>query len=330
MYKLCRLLFIISSLVFSQENQEDHNLLGNDFDIINEDYQNTVPQRYILIAKKINDELHIAHFNDLDLTGIASLLGYPEDDDLGRTAGIMLNYRLYNMNSSLELNLENWLFSRSTNNPNVDDQQIIEENIAVSIRSRRLQNENSDQYIILGFEFRYDMQKTFIMSFLQKIIHDITPSRTRPIINRDQETFMLTPLFGIGLRFDFVKNSIINIYSSAEIEAHASSDFFERSHIRARVQTGIDFLSVRNNSPPRINLSFIFEYAQFLDGSTESQIGMSFSVCFRLKKGFITPGIAVTRWKSRLDYQYADGESWNTAVFVRLYLGNNSSEYLFN
>lgn len=318
---------LLTPPLLSQEvSHNDEDLLGDDFGTDSQVIPKPRGRRFFFLGKIIKGELYIAHFNDLDLTGIAGLLGYPDDDDLGRTAGLVINYLMQGSDGSLEFNLENWLFSRETNNPDVEDEQVIHERSVVSIRSRRFTDNNSNRYIIMGLEFGYDVQKPFIMSFVQKFVHDITPSRDRPIVGRDERSFMLTPIFGVGQRFDVVDNERINIYATGEIEAQASTAFFERSAIRARVRSGISVAGWQGIEPPLVKLSLLMEYAHFLDGGSESRIGLELSFGFRIGNSYIQPGIAVTRWTSRLDSDYEGDASWNTAIFIRISFLNDEDE----
>jgi hypothetical protein len=99
-------------------SSSDENLLNEDFrtdtTIMSKPQQS---RRIIFLGKIKRSTLTIAHYNDLDLTGIVEILGYPDDDDLGRTAGLVINYLLVGESGSLEVNLENWLFTQDSNNP---------------------------------------------------------------------------------------------------------------------------------------------------------------------------------------------------------------------
>jgi hypothetical protein len=330
--------FIFMGQIFAENTTEtrDEDLLLNDFgttETIMPKPQHH-PRRVILFGKIIKGTLTIAHFNDLDMTGIAGLLGYPNDDDLGRTAGLVINYLLEGERGSFELNLENWLFSKPTNNSNVDDEQIFTERSVVSIRSRRFTGNDRNQYVILGLEFGNEVQSGFIMSFVQKFIHEITPSRTRPFINRNGSQFFLNPIFGIGRRFDILENEQINIFVSGELEAQPSSDFFERSNVRVRTSLNSSIAGWSDHDSPLIRLKLFMEFAQFVNGDHETTVGVQMFIGLNLGKIYFELGINVFRFDSALDQAYEGDASWNTAIFFRFTKRPNRDEddatYLFD
>jgi hypothetical protein len=314
-------ILLMMSSVFAQDliKDGDEGLLVDDFGVtptVMPKPQHR-PRRVILLGRIERGTISIAHFNDLDLTGVAGLLGYPDDDDLGRTAGLVINYLLEGERGSFEINLENWLFSQDTNNPDVDDEQTFSERSVVSIRSRRFTGNNQNQYVIMGLEFGAEVQKPFIMTFVQKFVHEITPSRTRPFIDRDHSDYFLNPIFGIGRNLDILQHEQINIFVNGELEAQASSDFFERSNVRVRASLNTSIAGWSDHDTPLIRLKLFLEHARYIDGEYETTAGLQMFIGINLGKVFFELGINVFYFDSELDRQYEGGGSWNTALFFR-------------
>jgi hypothetical protein len=317
LFLLCVVLFVPSS--YSAESIakiSDQDLLGEEFG--GEVTVMSKPQyhsrRVILLGKISRGTLSIAHFNDIDLTGISRYLGYPNDDDLGRTAGLVINYLLEGENGSLEFNLENWLFSIANG---IEDEQTIEERSVVSIRSRRFTGNDNQSYMIIGLEFSNEVQSRFIMSFVQNFVHEITPSTHRPIINRSGNNFYVNPIFGVGGSYNILEHENINIYVTGELEAQASSRFLERSNVRLRSSLTTSLPVNSDHVTPLIRLRMFMEYAQFVNGEHESTFGLQLFFGINIGEVFFELGLSVYQFASRLDRLYEGEASYNTALVFR-------------
>jgi len=313
---------------------QDSNLLGREFD--NLDPSLSVARnstQVVMVGKVVDGRITIAHYNDEDLLGFGEQLGFPRDDDMGRTAGLVVNYQLNTPDGSIEVDLQNWLFTRWTGNEDNEDEQIIEEVSTIQIRSRQFIDGDDNKWIIIGFNFANHIERPFLMAFLQGFVHDINSnSATRWNVNRDGNSVNLGGIFGIGGRYDILEHRSITISATGELEVQPNTDFLNYGNVRIRASLELRWAAWQTTDTPLLRVRFFAEQIQFFNGDRGGVIGGELFLGLQLGRFHIEPGLSVTRWVSRQDDFYEGSESWNMAVFIRVTIAQDRGDrdrYLF-
>ncbi len=300
----------------SDEIGVDLGLLGKDFSETEVDLSE--PKRVVLIGEVINSGIRIAHYNDEDLTGGLTRIGWPKDDDLGRTAGLQLKFFFEGEDGTIEVNLENWLFSKPSGDITVENGQIVEEYSTIELRSRKFQDPDGKEYLIFGFEFHHTMKDQFIMGFLQDFLHGAGFGRTRTSQGRDGGDVWANVLFGKGGRFDIMKKKAMNLYLTYEGEVAASTDFSEetRGTVRTSLNTSLGYY--KGTKIPIMRIKAYAEYSLFINGEQEYEIGLEMFINVLLKGFQVELGTGVAYFDTRYDRQYEGNQSYNTSLFIRV------------
>ncbi len=323
-------LLLISHSVFS----EDSSLLGNDFD--NLDPSTSLSRnrtQVVMLGKVVNGRITIAHYNDEDLLGFGEQLGFPRDDDMGRTAGLVVNYQLHTDDGSVEIDMQNWLFTRWTGNEDNEDEQILEEVSTIQIRSRQFIDGNDNRWVIIGFSFTNQIERPFLMAFLQGFVHDINSnSATRWNVNRDGNSINLGGIFGVGGKYDILEHRSVTISATGELEVQPNTSFLDYGNVRVRASLELRWAAWQTTETPLLRVRFFAEQIQYFNGDRGGVVGGELFLGFSLGRFFVEPGLSVTRWVSRYDDVYEGGESWNMAIFIRVTVAQDRGDrdrYLF-
>ena len=312
---LLLLFFVFQSLSFAGEFED----IKRDFDLPKGKDGKTIDQRttFFLIGKIENHRVQIVHFNDLDFTGgLAKKLGYPKTDDIGRTSGLVFKYFLDGSDGSLEINLQNWLFTNEIDEPN--HRQFIEEESTVTIRSRLFLDGKKNQYIIIGLSFTNRVQKPFVLSYLQKFVHSLNGSTKRHDIGRPGDHNFLNAIIGYGGRYDILKYRHVAFYFVGEAELSGSTDFKDESGFTVRASANLDLGGWQGIENPILHVRVYYETTLFLDSLRDENFGVEVFLGVSLWKLYLQAGLYVCRFDSALDRRYEGKPSWNTGIFIMM------------
>lgn len=327
LFKLALTALMLSCLISTQawaQSQDDLDFsdIGDDFKLPTEEsvieYESS--KRIFLIGKTIRGKFQIVHYNDEDLLGFAHPGIFPKDDDYGRTAGIVMRYRLSGDEGSLEANIENWLFAQQTGNPDIEDEQTILEETTIALRARILKTELKKTYLIIGAQFTNQSGKPVLMTYLQEMLHNsLSSSSDRHTIERDININYVNMILGMGRRFNLIKTKQVRLYATAEGEVHISSLGESESKLGLTIEAGIEIAGWQTTNNPLLVFRGYLHQDLYEDGTHERILGAELTLGLNTgRTGWrIEPGIAVAIFDTREDLQYEGGISNNTSIFIR-------------
>lgn len=310
------LLFFSATAVLAKPDLEE---IEKDFRIHEFRTDEQAQRKYFfLVGRVVNHQVQLIHFNDIDLTGgAATALGYPSNKDTGRTAGFEFKYILEGSNASVEVNLQNWLFTKPVNPGS--SSQYLEEDSTVAIRSRLFRDGNSNQYIIIGMSFTHRVKRPFMLAYIQQVFHSLNGSKDWQNVERRGTENLLHAIIGYGARYDIVKYRHVVFYFTGEAELQGSTKFLTESNFTVRGALNLDALGwPKDIDNPILHIQVFYETSLFIDNIRDEKFGMELFLGLALGHYFIQSGWIIARMHSDLGQEYYGKPQWQTGIIIRV------------
>ncbi len=315
------LLFSLTVFAQGQSDEVDFSIIGRDFDTSTQEIETSFegPRRIFLVGKKTKGKFQLIHYNDEDFTGFLHKYVMDSDDDIGRTASLLMRYTLSGDEGSIETTFENWMFTRSTGNPDVEDEQYVLEETKVTLRSRILKKELGGAYLIIGAQFTNQSGEPVVMTYLQDVVHEWTGSTYRPTVGRDININYFNMIMGVGKQLNLIKTKKVRFYMTAESEVHLSSEGESETKLGLSLEGGIELAGWQSINAPVLAIKGYIHQDFYEDGTTERIWGGELAFGIKLSKDgwMFKPGLSVAVFDTREDQEYEGGYSVNTAIFFR-------------
>jgi hypothetical protein len=273
-----------------------------------------------IVGKVRGDKIEIAHFNDIDMTGIARRLGYPANDDFGRTSSLLFSHTTYQENGSLSVEFENWLFTEMVGSED-DRKQHIEDDTTFRVASRQFLDNEGNKWIVLGASYHARSQSENFGSWLQTSFHTLSHTTFFPEqgermnIERDGRSEYLSGILGVGAKYSIFENDRVDLVLSGEVLLRPAVGNVDRSNITVKSVLDLNVYR-RNHDLPVFQPSLFFEGSALADGSFESKTGLKLTMGAYIKSVLLQLNIFVARFQSDLDERYQKGASWNTGIAI--------------
>lgn len=311
---------LLSTNLYAQESN-DLDLFEGDFSLSEEAAKKDAKKRkkFFLIGEVVDGRFNIVHYNDADLLGFTQLLFFPDDDDIGRTARLDLNYQILGTEGRMDIDFSNQLFTREPNPEEDDVQEVLEETV-LAIRTRVIKKENDKTYIIIGGSITNKTGKPFLMSYLQLFLHNLGAGTPDTNIERDISKTYFNAIVGAGKVFDILHGDRVKLSVIAEAELEVSTDIADESRVGTTFTLAYDFAGKRTLKDPKFQVRLFYKNELYANGYMDHEAGLSVGWSFKLgkkSKWYFEPALSMSVHKTMLDDEYEGGTSYNTAIYFK-------------
>lgn len=317
----CLLSFSVHAKGGDKNDEIDFSIIGDDFNFPNREIEREFkdPKRIFLVGKTIKGKFQLIHYNDEDFTGLLHGNIIPKDDDVGRTASLLMRYTIAGDEGSIESTLENWMFTKPTGNPDDEDEQYVLEETKVTVRARMLKKELGGAYLLIGAQFTNQSGEPVVMTYLQDVIHQWTDSTHRPTVGRDININYFNMIMGVGKQLNLIKTKQVRFYLQTEGEIHLSSAGEKETKLAMSLEGGIELAGWQSIEAPVLAIKGWIHQDFYEDGTLERIWGAEIAFGIRLTKSgwMFRPGISISVYDTREDLEYEGDISYNTAIFFR-------------
>lgn len=310
---------------------EDRSILGDDFATVEE----TKSNQMWLIGEVIDSSFRVVHTNDEDLFGFLHKSGLiPKDDDMGRTAALLLAYRIVGERGRIDVNLNNQLFARiSDGYTDDDDVQDILEETSLSVVARVIHNEDKKTYFIVGVNYTNLLEKPLVMTYLQDFVHEMGAGTPRTSLNGERNEHFARAIVGAGKTFQLVKKRSIAVSISTEFTTEIATRV-DQTRTGFSISGTIEIGGWRDSNDPVFVINAEGNaYAHFDRMEFWAKIELITRLKFKKdSKWYLELTAFVAYYDTELDNEFEGGPSFQTGISIRITRGRerrNDDPFLF-